>query len=249
MPILEASPRLVHVTRVGHLGGSTNHGIKHHQAPISPKQIVFIDDHPVLDIPRTVADIGREHGVRHGIVAASSALRRGVSRMDLRAAIEPMTNWPYVTGARLAVELADARCENPAESLAKLMLEELALGVVHPQFGIQDQGRVAWVDFRVGRHLVEIDGRLKYLPASEGGYARRRPEDVLWKEKKREHWLGGFKLGMSRLVWADLQEHAWERTKLRLHREITDTQARFGTAIDDLAPYVIRRERQSSERM
>jgi hypothetical protein len=244
LPILEASPRLVHVTRVGHLGGATKHGIKHHQAPVAPEQIVFVDDHPVLGLPRTVADIGREHGVRHGIVAASSALRIGLSRKALRAAIEPMTHWPHVTAARRAVDWADGRCETPAESLTKAMLEELALGVVHPQFGVQERGRVAWVDFRVGRHLVEVDGRLKYLRESEGGYADRRAEDVIWEEKRRQDWLCGFKLGMSRLVWGDVQEATWERTKLRLHREITDTHARFGTSIDDLAPYLIRRERR-----
>ncbi|MDF1604961.1 type IV toxin-antitoxin system AbiEi family antitoxin domain-containing protein [Nocardioides sp. YIM 152315] len=245
LPILEATPRLVHVTRVGHLGGRTRHGIKHHQAPVEPEQIMFVDGHPVLDLPRTVADIGREHGMRHGIVAASSALRAGVTRKAMSAAIEPMTHWPYVTAARTAIALADGRCENPGEALVKLMLEQLALGVVHPQFGVQEGGRVAWVDFRVGRHLIEFDGRFKYLRESDGGYADRRPEDVVWEEKRRQDWLCGFKTGMSRVVWDEVQEGTWDKTMARLHREITDTHARFGTSIDDLAPYVIRRARRS----
>lgn len=243
LQILEANPRLVHVTRIGALGSRHRYGIKHHKAPAAVEHIVFVDDHPVLDIPRTVADIAREHGVRHGIVAAGSALRLGVPKRAMWAAIEPMRSWPYVTATRQAVELADARCENPGEDLTKLMLEQLGMGIVQPQFGIQDRGQVAWVDFRVGRHLIEFDGRHKYQRAEVGGYADRSAEDVVWREKQRQDWLCGFKLGMSRMVWADVQEDAWDRTKLRLLREITDTNARFGTAVDDLARYIIRRRR------
>ncbi|WP_243059412.1 type IV toxin-antitoxin system AbiEi family antitoxin domain-containing protein [Nocardioides sp. SR21] len=244
LDILEARPRLVHVTRFGVLGGRTRHGVKHHKAPFADEQIVFVDGQPLLDIPRTVADIAREHGSRHGIVAAGSALRMGVSKGALWAAVAPMRNWPYVTKSRESIELADRRCENPGEDLTKLMLEEIALGVVHPQFGLRDRGRTAWVDFRVGRHLIEFDGWHKYQRQEEGGYAELSPADIVWREKRRQDWLCGFKLGMSRLVWADLQPDTWEATKRRLLREIADTNARFGTSIEDLAPYVIRRRRR-----
>jgi hypothetical protein len=241
LPILEASPRLVHITRVGALGGRTRHGVKHHEAPVRTEQIAFVDDHPLLDLPRTVADIGREHGLRHAIVAANSALRLGQSRRALQAAVADMRNWPHVTVPRLAVEWADGRCENPGEDLTMLMLKQLGVGLVHPQFGLHERGRVAWVDFRVGRHLVEFDGRHKYQRQDSGGFADRSPDDVIWEEKCRQDWLCGFKLGMSRVVWAELQPDRWLATQDRLLREIRDTDARFGTSIDDLAPYVIRR--------
>jgi hypothetical protein len=48
---------------------------------------------------------------------------------------------------------------------------------------------------------------------------------------------------MSRLVWSDVQPDSWTSTQKRLLREISDTAARFGTSIDDLAPYVVRRRR------
>ena len=244
LPILEASPRLIHVTRIGALGGRTRHGVKHHKAPVSTEQIVFVDDHPVLDIPRTVADIGREHGIRHAIVAANSALRMGEPRRALRAAVAPMRSWPYVTVPRLAVEWADRRCENPGEDLTMLILKQLGVGLVEPQFGLQERGRVAWVDFRVGRHLVEFDGRYKYQREEIGGYADRSAEEVVWDEKRRQDWLCGFKLGMSRVVWADLRPDAWVATQGRLLREISDTNTRLGTSIDDLASFVIRRRRR-----
>jgi hypothetical protein len=244
LPILEASPRLVHVTRIGVLGGRTRHGIKHHKAPVRTEQIGFIDDHPVLDVPRTVADIGREHGLRHAIVAANSALRRGESRRALQDAVADMTSWPYVTVPRLAAEWADGRCENPGEDLTMLLLKQLGVGLVQPQFGLQERGRVAWVDFRIGRHLFEFDGWVKYQRQEAGGYADRSADEVMWEEKRRQDWLCGFKLGMSRIVWSDVQPDTWERTQDRLLREVLDTNARFGTSIDDLAPYVIRRRRR-----
>jgi hypothetical protein len=243
LDILDAQPRLVHITRHGALGGRTRHGVKHHKAPMRPDQIMFVDGQPVLDVPRTVADIAREHGLRHGIVAAGSALRSGVSRRALRAAVEPMRCWPNVTVVRRAVEWADGRCENPGEDLTLLMLKQLGFTDVEPQFGLQDNGRIAWVDFRIRRHLLEFDGRLKYRPVQEGGVATRPPSEVLWMEKQRQDWLCGFKLGMSRLTWVDVQPDNWCQTQARLLREILATDALFGTSIDDLAPYRVRRPR------
>ena len=244
LAILEARPRLVHVTRFGVLGSRTKFGVKHHKAPFEPGQIDFVDGLAVLDVPRTVADIAREHGVRHGIVAATSALRAGASRQALAEAIVPMRNWPHVTQARRAVEWADARCESPGEALVLLMVKQLNVGVVEPQFGLRDGRRTAWVDLRVGRHLIEFDGHRKYLRQDDGGDTDRAPDEVVWAEKRRQDWLCGFKLGMSRVTWTDVQPDVWLRTQRRLLREILDTNARFGVTIDDLAPYRILRPRR-----
>ncbi len=244
LAILEARPRLVHITRHGALGGRTRHMVKHHKAPMRPDQIVFVDGQPVLDIPRTVADIAREHGLRHGIVAAGSALRAGVSRRELRAAVEPMRSWPNVTLVRRAVKWADGRCESPGEDLTLLMLKQLGLDAVEPQFGLQENGRVAWIDFRIRRHLVEFDGHLKFRPVQDGGLATRSPDEVLWTEKQRQDWVCGYKLGMSRLTWVDVQPDTWEQTQARLQREILATDALFGTSIGDLASYRPRRPRR-----
>ncbi len=43
-----------------------------------------VDGLTVLDIPRTVADLAREHGYRAGLVAADGAMQLGVSRAELR---------------------------------------------------------------------------------------------------------------------------------------------------------------------
>lgn len=243
LPILEATPPLVHITRFGVQGSRTRHGVKHHLAPFESKQIVFIDGLPVLDLARTAVDICREHGRRHGLVACDSAMRVIGDRSLLHEAAAPMRSWRHVTLVRDCIDRADPGAESVGESLFRDLLDELGLGPVETQFGLSHGGRIVYCDMRVGRHAFEFDGRLKFKTAAEGGIATRDPSDVLWEEKKRQDFVCGFKLGMSRAVWADLLPERREATKKRVLREYTDTCARFGTSIDDLEPYIVRRSR------
>jgi len=82
---------------------------------------------------------------------------------------------------------------------------------------------------------------IKLRPPERGGVADRAPEEVVAAEKRRQDWLSGFHLGVSRVTWHELWGVERERTTLRLRREYEATVARFGTSIDDLAPYVVRR--------
>lgn len=238
---LIAVPAFVHVTRFGVVGCRSAHGVKHHTAPFTPEQIEFVDDRPVLDRARTVADLAREHGLAQGVVAADSVLRAGMSRAALKAAYQPMRNWPHVTRVRAAVDLADPGAENPGESLARLLVLELAIGRPETQFGLRDCGREVFCDLRVGRHIFEFDGQVKYRLEADGGVASTTPDEVLMREKERQDFVCGFKLGMSRIVWADLWGRRREQARRRLLREYRDTEARFGSSIADLAPYVVRR--------
>ena len=63
--------------------------------------------------------------------------------------------------------------------------------------------------------------------------------------EKRQDWVCGLKLGMSRLVWDDAFTivtggPGLERVQARLKREYLDTCRRFGTDITDLAAYLPR---------
>ena len=195
----------------------------------------------VLDAARTAVDIAREHGLEAGVVAIDSARLRGVRLEDLWAAIEPMWRWPGITTARAALELSDARAESAGESLARMLLEELGLGPIETQFEIRDDVRWARCDLRVGRHLVEFDGFLKYQRRDLDDRRRIDPEQVVWEEKQRQDWLLGYHLGMSRLIWADLWGSRRRLAMERVAREYALTCARFGTSIDDLAHLVVRR--------
>ena len=164
------------------------------------------------------------------MVAADAALRLGARHGDLNTCLERMVCWPNITRARTAVAVADGGAESIGETFLRLLVLELGIGRPETQFEVVSHGRRAFVDLRVGRHLFEFDGRVKYLGRELGGVADRRPEDVVWDEKRREDWLrnhdGGY--GMSRVVWADLWGRAREDTKRRLAREFTESQERFG---------------------
>ena len=231
---------LIHVTRLGPPRARTRHGIKRHQSRVVGPHLVHLDGLVLLDRARTAVDIAREHGLEPGVVAIDSARQLGVGLDELWAASEPMWRWPDITTARAAIELSDRRAESPGETLTRLMLVELGLGPIQPQFEICDGVRRARCDLRVGRHLFEFDGRKKYLRVDKGGVARD-PDQAVWEEKKRQDWLLGYQLGMSRLIWADFWGDRRRVAMERVAREYALTCARFGTSIDDLAHLVVNR--------
>jgi hypothetical protein len=238
--VLDAPGQLVHVTRDGVVGSRHRHGVKHHKAPYRPDQIVFVEGRPVLDRARTVVDIARDRGLAAGVVAADSALRQGVTRRQLEEALEPMGCWPHVRLSREVVDLADGRAESAGESLTRVLVKELDLGEPEPQFGLSDGHVSVWCDLRVGRQVIEFDGRVKFRLVKDGGVADKDPAQVLWEEKKRQDFVTGFGLGMSRVTWVDLTPARREATKVRLRREIETTSRLLGDDIGDLAAFIIR---------
>jgi len=241
MAILTATPELAHITRPDVRGSRTRYGVKHHGAVHHDDQVEQVNGIPVLDKARTAVDIGREHGYVHGLVACDSALRLGVTRKQLLLALEPMRCWPNVTGARLAVERARPGSDSVGETLARDLLEEAGLGPIQTQFGLQDDARTAWCDLRVGRLVVEFDGRAKYQRQDAGGLADRPLDEVLWEEKKRQDWVCSFRLRMERVIWSELWAPQRDRTIQRLVRAYNEVTAQHGRDISDLTPYLIPR--------
>jgi hypothetical protein len=220
-----------HVARTSHRSTRTTGGIVTHGAPFAAEQITRVDGLLVLDAARTALDMTRLHGLWPGMAACDAALRLGVTRADLTRAAGPMQGWPHKRRVDRAVELADPGAESYLESLARGLVMELGIGRPQTQFGLTDGHRRVWCDLRVGRHVFEADGLLKY---------DEDPEGTLREEKMRQDFVSGFKLGASRITHHDC--FAGRRAALRrLAREYDDTCRRFGTSIDDLAPYLLPR--------
>ena len=207
--------------------------VKHHLARYLPEQVVDVGGLRALDLARTAVDIARERGVPDGVAACDSAMRMGVPRSALVSAYEPMRNWPGVRSVRTAVELADPGAQNPNESLGRMLVTELGYGRPETQFPLMVDGRVVWCDIRVGNHIFEVDGRVKYLPAERGGVATTRIEDVLWEEKKRERLIRGEGLGVSRILWADYWGDGRRAARARLRADVEETIGRFGTELPE----------------
>jgi len=218
-------------------GDAERAGVKHHLAPYGDDETTEVEGLTLLGAARTALDMTREHGRAHGLAACDTALRRGVTRSQLVDALARMPAWPHSRCMRWCVEHADGRSESYLESLVRDFVLELGIGRPELQFGLSDGGVTAFADIRVRRHLFEADGLLKYGVDNPTG---EDPRAVLVAEKRRQDFLTGFKLGMSRLTHVDL--FAGRRAALaRAAREYLDTCARFGTDIDDLTPYRVDR--------
>jgi len=230
---------LVHVSRTKVHGDAVRAGVKHHLAPFRDVDLTELDDLRMLGHARTALDMVREHGRAHGLAACDAALRAGAARSDLLDVLSTMTAWPHSRCMRWCIEHADALAESYLESLVRDFVLELGIGQPELQFGLTDGRRTAFADLRVRRHLFEADGMLKYGEDNPSG---ADPAVVLAEEKQRHDFLTGFKLGASRVTYSDLFSR--RRAALaRVSREYADTCARFGTEIDDLAPYRVTRRR------
>lgn len=239
MGVPDATRALVHVTRRKVHGDAVRAGVKHHLAPYLDDQVQLVDGLPVLDVARTALDLAREHGLVAGVAACDQALRRGIRRSELKEVRAAMRCWPGSRTMDEAIKLADQGAESWLESEARVFVTGLGLGRPQTQFGLTDGTRVVFCDFRIGRHMFEIDGRQKY----DDELSTKQLTDVLMREKNRQDFVSGFKLGISRLTAHDV--HVTTRaTAARVRREYADTCARFGTDITDLAPYIVRRNRR-----
>ncbi len=196
LPLLKPPHPLVHITRAGVGGSRTEHGVKHHLAKRTPT-IEVAQGLPVTGVARTAVDLGREHGLPQGLVACDRALRVGLPILDLHAELAVQRSWPGITKARAAVNLADAGAETPGESLARLLVLELGIGEPHTQFPVRVDRTVFWTDIRVGCHVFEFDGRIKFNRPDRGGVAERPAEEVVWDERKRQRLICSEGLGMS----------------------------------------------------
>ncbi|WP_210439036.1 type IV toxin-antitoxin system AbiEi family antitoxin domain-containing protein [Nocardioides xinjiangensis] len=225
----DAARAAVHVAQPEHRASRKAGGVVTHGAPFRDDEVRVVDGLRVVGAARTALDMARFHGLWPGVAACDAALRSGVTRADLEAAAAVMRGWPYKARVDRAVGLADAGSESYLESLARGLVVDLGIGTPQTQFGLTDGHRVAWCDIRVDRHVFEADGLLKYAAD---------PDRALREEKNRQDFVCGFKLGVSRITLHDCL--AGRRAALRrLAREYADTCARFGTSIDDLAPYVL----------
>lgn len=224
----------VHIARTRRRASHRSGGVITHGAPYAAHEQGTVEDLSVLSPVRTALDMTRMHGLWPGIAACDAALRLGATRSDLEAAAAAMVGWPHKTRVDRAVSLADGGAETYLESMGRGLVHELGIGAPQTQFGLTDGRRTIWGDIRVGRHLFEADGKLKYFLEQLG----MSPDQILWEEKLRQDFITGFKLGVSRITMHDCLAGRPAALR-RLAREYADTVARFGTEISDLAPYVI----------
>lgn len=233
LEMLNVRRPLSHIVRPGVGGSRTEHGVKHHLARVAPRDVASVDGIDVTGLARTALDLGREHGFDAGAVAVDGAMRRGVTRRQLKDELAMMENWPHISSARAAVDVGDSGAETVGETMARLLVLELGIGRPATQFAVRIPSGVAWCDLLVGCHVFEFDGRVKYRRVENGGVADRPVEDVVWDERKRQQEICSLGLGMSRILWSDFYGPARNKARLRLLQEYAVTVSRFGEQLPE----------------
>ncbi len=230
LPLLDARAAPPHLTRRDTRATHASGGVWHHGASYDDCQVHWVDGLPVLDQARTVLDLARRRtGRQSGLVAADAYLRRGLPRTALEAVLrDQMDGWPFTRAAERVIGDADGGAANAGESLARDLVLEAGLGPVETQFPVPHRGGTYFGDLRVGRHIIEFDGRIKYRSVARGGVADRELEEVLWDERLRHRDICAAGFGVSRLVYSDFWGQARERAKSRLLADHAEIVGRLG---------------------
>jgi hypothetical protein len=246
LDILTPPDPFVHITRPGSTAAWARAGVKHHLAGFSLEQVEIRNGLEVMDLARTAVDIARELGPPYGEVACDAAMRRGLTRAQLEAAFARMASWPNVTRVRRAVEFADPGAQTVIETLGRCLVDDAGLGVVETQFPYyREDGRVAWADMRVGCHLIETHGKIKFLATDDGGVSDRPAREAEWNLRKRDRETFRLGLGTSHVYWEDCWDPRRPAALKRLREEYDDTVRRFGTRLPERLAHQAREIRGS----
>lgn len=199
---------IVHVTqRSGH-HGRKEAGVVFHVGNTSDDDLMEVDGRLVVAPTRAAFESACLGSTEAAMVTMSAMMHDGkVTREELEELGAALERWPNSRNARLALRLADGRCESVGESRSLFMFWRE--GVPRPETQVvirtEDGRQVARSDFAwlLHRHTGEFDGLFKY--GRLNSYAND-PGRAITDEKKREDLVRSLMLGMSRWTWAGLDE-------------------------------------------
>lgn len=202
LPIIGRWPSRTHVVEQARSGGRSSALIVRHGVSASPT-IVMVGDVAATSVARTVIDLARTRPFASALVSADFALASGLCTMDdLLEELDLAGTGRGTRAARYAVERADGLAQSVGESLSRARMHELRLPipVLQREF-FDDDGFIGRVDFwwEVLRLIGEFDGRTKYRTENGAGLP---PEEVVWREKRREDRLRPQADGLVRWTWA-----------------------------------------------
>ena len=154
---------------------------------------------------RTVIDLARRTSFEAALVAAESALNKGLTTLaELDEVLGYCVDWPGARNAGRVVAFASPYSESPGETLGRIAFDVLGVPQPHQQVYIFDKlGLIARCDYFWEQfHTVgEFDGKVKYV----GAKAR---DDTVLNEKKREDRLRNAGLEVCRFEWGESRNYS-----------------------------------------
>lgn len=162
-----------------------------------------VDGNEVTTLELTLGDVARSHDLDISVTMLDDALHRErTAKEGIRTVLALCHEKRNSKRAVLALELASAQRESPAESIAAVRFYQHGVRGMEPQvrFWAESLGRTIRVDFchQGARLIVEIDG-IGQLYLGSGV-----PRDELEKERRRGQWLRGRGWRIIRISWKEL---------------------------------------------
>lgn len=178
----------------------------HHEGRIDNDDVVEVDGRLTLMPRLCVWQVATSTTQRGALVVMDSALNtHAIDDEQLASAAVEYASWPGARSAALVARLADGDAESAGESLARFLCYEQHLPKPRLQYVVHDEHGVAvartdlaWLDYA---HVGEFDGMVKYTRGRRDGEST---SDVVVREKRREDLVRRQRLGMSRLIWANV---------------------------------------------
>lgn len=213
---------VVNVTRLDRGAPREEAGIKHHVGRVVESDLVDRGGLLVMREDRAVVEACTQMPVEAGLCIVDSALRRERINSEMLLAYGDLfCDWPGSRRARLAVWLGDGGAASVGESRSRHLFWRFGVPAPDLQYEVRnDAGTLlGTADFgwELYRHVGEFDGRRKYTrdlkPGEDAG-------QVVFREKRREDAMRGENLGMSRLVWAELEPPVNRFTARRFYTDM-----------------------------
>jgi len=176
---LVIKPRDVSITGRPAGGRKGTAGVHLYTTPLPPEHVTRKLGLPITTAARTVIDLARTMTFTDGVVAADSAIRKGLaSKSQLLTVLATIGGIPGVVQARRVVEFANGLAESVLESIARVAFDRLGLPAPRLQVWVpaatgEPIGRV---DFYWEEHktIAEVDGAMKYNDPSRARAQLRR---------------------------------------------------------------------------
>lgn len=200
-----------HRRRSGARRGTRVHA---YSAPLGDDETVVVDGVTCTGLARTVADLAREAPFEQAVVCADAALRAGLERAALDAALRRARGWPGVPAARRAAAFADGGSESVGESRSRVAIALAGLPAPALQWPVRWGGSTAYTDFGWAsrRTVGEFDGKIKYGRVLQPG---QDVGEVVYAEKLREDAIRDTGLQVVRWTWKDLSDFGVTAARIR----------------------------------
>lgn len=224
MKVLNSDWQTVDFTSDGVRGGTKRGRRRLHVRRLDPEDVVMIDGAPVTTIARTALDLALAGDFVAAVCALDAALRMGVAREEMEAAIGRLGRRRGIANLLAALAEASPLSESVGESRSRaLMLRwpEIPRPELQREFFNEAGALEARVDFLWDERVVgEFDGKGK----QEGGFTSER-------RIQRDSLLMSRNLYPTHWDWTDCEEP--DRLRNKLH----DALKPFGLLLDGASRY------------